>query len=41
MAKRRKGRSGQKGRFTAAAKSCKGKKRPAFQACMAKKLKRK
>jgi len=40
MAKRKKGRSGQKARFRAAAKSCKGRKRPDFQACMKKKLKK-
>jgi len=40
MAKRRKGRSGQKARFRAAAKACKGKKIGAFRACMKSKLKR-
>jgi len=39
MVKRKKGRSGQKARFRAAAKSCKGKKIGAFRACMKKKLK--
>jgi len=41
MAKRRKGRSGQKARFSKAAKACKGKKRTAFRACMKMKLKAK
>jgi hypothetical protein len=42
--RRRKGsrsgrRSGQQGRFAAAARSCRGKRKGAFQACMRKKLK--
>ena len=40
MAKRKKGRSGKKARFRAAAKSCKGKKLGAFRACMKTKLKK-
>ncbi len=44
MAKRRKrrsgGRTGQKARFKAAARACKGKKIRAFRACMRKKLKK-
>jgi len=34
-------RSSQRAKFRKAAKSCKGKKRPAFQACMKSKLKKK
>jgi len=36
----RKGRASQKAKFRKAAKACKGKKRPAFQACMKTKLKK-
>jgi len=34
------GKVAQRAKFKAAARSCKGKKRPAFQACMSKKLKK-
>ena len=33
-------RTAQRAKFKAAARSCKGKKRPAFQACMKSKLKK-
>jgi len=34
-------RASQRAKFKAAARSCKGKKRPAFQACMKQKLRKK